>query len=380
MALIPRALQQQIINHKPPKAMVLFGPRRAGKTTLLELATASEQTNWLNGDNLADIRRLNIESADGLRTLLGQSNILVIDEAQRVPSIGLLLKRLVDINIKLEKPVQIFATGSSTFELATGVKESALGRLKETSVWPLSTQELAETRGWGSILGNLNWHMVYGMLPEICTFPEDAKDNLMSHCNSLLFKDVFTLGGIRNQSKLEHLVQYLAYNVGSVINYDNIGREIDLNKGTVAEYISLLEQCFVIKVCHSYSKNLSNELKKSKKIYFCDNGIRNAVIGDFSPIETRNDAGALWENFFFTERLKYHSIKRTYARIYFWRTRERSPREIDFIEIADNKMRAFECKLSANASAVPPSSFVQSYPDCSFTVVNPQSLMELWAE
>lgn len=155
------------------------------------------------------------------------------------------------------------------------------------------------------------------MYPEICTDPEYARDNLISHCQSLLFKDIFNLSSIRYSSKFETLVKLLAYNIGSVVNYDNLSRETGLNRPMVMEYICLLEQCFVVKVCHSYAKNLSNELKKSKKIYFCDTGIRNAVIEDFSPLASRADAGALWENFFFMERVKFHSLHRDYARIYF---------------------------------------------------------------
>lgn len=358
--------------------MVIFGPRRVGKTTLLQQADISQSATWYTGDSVSDIQALNIPSTDDLRNLLLQSDTLVIDEAQRVPDIGLLLKRLVDINATLEKPVKIYATGSSSLELASGVKESALGRIKELQMWPLSTQELAAHTSWGQVTQNIRWHLVYGMYPEICMDPESAKENLMDHCNALLFKDIFSLGGIRLSDKFEKLVQYLAYNIGALISYDSVSREVGLNKNTVADYVTLLEQCFIVKVCPSYAKNLSNELKKSKKIYFCDNGIRNAVIGNFSPLSNRPDAGALWENFVFTERLKLHSLRKDYAKIFFWRTSERHPRELDFIEVQDGNMTAIECKLSKNEVAKPGDAFLEAYPDCPIHTMSPADVKELW--
>ena len=247
-----------------------------------------------------------------------------------------------------------------------------------SKLWPLSTQELANANSWGRVTQNIHWHLVYGMYPEICMDPESAKENLMDHCNALLYKDIFSLAGIRRSDKFEKLVQFLAYNVGSLISYDSVSREVGLNKNTVADYITLLEQCFIVKVCPSYAKNLANELKKSKKIYFCANGIRNAVLGNFSPIANRSDAGALWENFVFTERLKLHSYRNDYAQIYFWRTQNPRPRELDFIEIVDGKMTAIECKLSKNEVAKPGDSFVKAYPDCEIRTVSPLDVQRLW--
>lgn len=379
MPFIKRDLLPLLQSHRPPKACVLFGPRRTGKTTLLRELSRQQNVSWFNGDNSLEVaQNLDLPTGAAIRSLLMNSKTIVIDEAQRIPGIGLLLKRLVDENEQLENPVNIFATGSSAFELAAGVKESALGRLREYNVWPLSMAELAADSSWVNALLNIDTRIVYGMYPEICTDPEYARDNLISHCQSLLFKDLFNLSSIRYSSKFETLVKVLAYNIGSVVNYDNLSRETGLSRPTVMEYIRLLEQCFVVKVCHSYAKNLSNELKKSKKIYFCDTGIRNAVIEDFSPLASRADAGALWENFFFMERVKFHSLRRDYARIYFWRTSGRQPREIDFVEVIDNKMRAFECKLSEKAKSRSHEIFTKAYPDCTVDVVSPQDLMRVW--
>lgn len=378
MPFINRDILKEILSHHPPKALVIFGPRRVGKTTVLQHASKTLSAVWYTGDSPEDIQSLNVPSTADLRTLLTQAPTIVIDEAQRVPNIGLIIKRLVDINVTLEKPVSIFVTGSSSFELSSGVKESALGRINEIQMWPFSVAELAENTNWGNVTQNIRWNLVYGMYPEICTDPENAKQNLMNHCSSLLFKDIFAIGGIRRSDKLEKLVQYLAYNIGSMISYESLAREIGINKNTVIDYITLLEQCFIVKVCGSFSRNLSNELKKSKKIYFCDNGIRNAMIGNFAPIANRSDAGALWENFVFSERLKLHSQRKDFAKMFFWRTSENKPHELDFIEVTDNKMMALECKMSAQEQARPGKAFEEAYPECQIHTVTPRDIMKVW--
>ena len=382
MDFIPRGLTQLLEQHTPPKACVLFGPRRTGKTTLLRMFANGRDVSWYDGDDRGQIASyLNLPSSADVKTLLMSSECIIIDEAQRVPDIGLLIKRLVDANNWQAKKVPIFATGSSSLELSAGVRESALGRLVELYVWPLSTAEIAATTSWGSTLQSIDTRIVYGMYPEVYTKPGEARNILIDHCRSLLFKDLFDLSGIRFSPKFESLVQFLAYNIGSVISYDGLSRETGLSKNTVIDYLRLLEQCFIIKVCPSYAKNMSNEMRKGKKVFFCDNGIRNAIIRDFSPLSTRSDAGALWENFFFMERVKYHSLKRDFVDIYFWRTTGYSRKEIDFVEVLDNvKMRAFECKLSANAKAKDAESFTKAYPDCPLDIVTPRDLMRLWQE
>lgn len=378
MDFIQRSILPEILAHKPPKALIIFGPRRVGKTTILQHVCQSLSTTWYTGDSPEDIKTLCIDSTSDLRTLLLQSPSIIIDEAQRIPSIGLLIKRLVDINVTLDNPVSIFVTGSSSFELASGVKESAMGRIRELQMWSLSSEELAKHTNWGTVTQNIRWNLVFGMYPEICANPESARENLISYCNSLLYKDVFTLAGIRLSDKFERLVQFLAYNVGSIISYDAVARKVGLNKNTVADYIRLLEQCFIVKVCSSFSRNLSNELKKSKKIYFYDNGIRNAVINNFSPLSNRQDAEALWENFVFTERLKLHSMRKDFGQIYFWRTSGNNPRELDFIEVVDGKLTAIECKLSASEKAKPGKAFKNAYPDCEIHTVSPKDIRKVW--
>ena len=380
MPYIQRELQPQITRETPPKAVVIFGARQIGKTTLLtELSQYEKSVRWFNGDLITDHRQLQFSSSTDVELTLRQADTSIIDEAQRFPNIGLILKQLVDVNVRLNLGKKIFATGSSSLELAKGVKESAVGRLVHRQMWPLSISEIAAAKGWGEISQNIERLMIYGTYPAVFTDPDHAESTLRNYCDGVLYKDLFALAGIRQNEKFMHLVKLLAYNVGSEVNYDNLARDTGLSRTTVADYLQLLEQCFIIKICPSFSRNLSNELKKGKKVYFCDNGVRNAIIGDFSPMVARpsQDGGALWENFFFMERVKLHSIRNDFTDMYFWRTTSNNPHELDFLEVKNERIRAFECKLSSSAKARP-GKFTTAYPDAPIDTVTPDDLMRLW--
>lgn len=380
MPYIQRELQPQITRETPPKAVVIFGARQIGKTTLLtELSQYEKSVRWFNGDLITDHRQLQFSSSTDVELTLRQADTIIIDEAQRFPNIGLILKQLVDVNVRLNLGKKIFATGSSSLELAKGVKESAVGRLVHRQMWPLSISEIAAAKGWGEISQNIERLMIYGTYPAVFTDPDHAESTLRNYCDGVLYKDLFALAGIRQNEKFMHLVKLLAYNVGSEVNYDNLARDTGLSRTTVADYLQLLEQCFIIKICPSFSRNLSNELKKGKKVYFCDNGVRNAIIGDFSPMVARpsQDGGALWENFFFIERVKLHSIRNDFTDMYFWRTTSNNPHELDFLEVKNERIRAFECKLSSSAKARP-GKFTTAYPDAPIDTVTPDDLMRLW--
>lgn len=380
MPYIQRELQPQITRETPPKAVVIFGARQIGKTTLLtELSQYEKSVRWFNGDLITDHRQLQFSSSTDVELTLRQADTIIIDEAQRFPNIGLILKQLVDVNVRLNLGKKIFATGSSSLELAKGVKESAVGRLVHRQMWPLSISEIAAAKGWGEISHNIERLMIYGTYPAVFTDPDHAESTLRNYCDGVLYKDLFALAGIRQNEKFMHLVKLLAYNVGSEVNYDNLARDTGLSRTTVADYLQLLEQCFIIKICPSFSRNLSNELKKGKKVYFCDNGVRNAIIGDFSPMVARpsQDGGALWENFFFMERVKLHSIRNDFTDMYFWRTTSNNPHELDFLEVKNERIRAFECKLSSSAKARP-GKFTTAYPDAPIDTVTPDDLMRLW--
>lgn len=364
---ISRLLEKTILEAPKDKAIVLFGARQIGKTTLLQTIFNGEKTRWLSGDEVDEVALLsNITSKADLQVLLSGLDVLVIDEAQRVPDIGLLLKRLFDA----QTGCRIVATGSSSLELAGGVMESAAGRLWVEYLWPISIEELANKNSWLGVVSDLPERLVFGNYPYIIREPKLAGETLKNLYESIVFKDIFALSGIRKHDKFQHLVKLLAYNIGGMISYERLGQESGLNALSVANYITLLEQCFIVKTLTSYSRNLAHELKKSKKIYFCDLGIRNAAINNFQPFSTRDagERGALWENFFVMERLKMHQYRKSGANLYFWRDKQMN--EVDLVEVMpDATMKAFECKVKESQVAAP-ISFAKKYPECSFEVAN----------
>lgn len=375
---IQRDIEDAVASATPPQAVVIIGPRRCGKTTLLKhiVKKLPEASTFYNCDLPADRNKIRFETKNDVENFLRLSPNIVIDEAQLIPNIGLMLKLLVDVNETRESPSRIFVTGSSALELADGVKESAVGRIVERRMWPFSVKEIAAHRSWGFVEENLSNFMIYGAYPAVVRNFEDAPSTLEGYTEALLFKDIFRLTDIRRSSKFVDLVSTLCYRIGSEINYDSLSRDLGLNKETVQRYITLLELCSIVKVVPSFSRNLDNELKKGKKIYFTDLGIRNALIGDFSPLSTRSDAGAIWENFFFMERVKMHDTLRDRKRIYFWRTKTNTPNELDFIEVRDQTLEAFECKLSPKAQAKPGEAFHRAYPECPIHVVTPENCLQ----
>ena len=319
--MIEREIAENVASSTPPKAVGIFGPRRAGKTTLLNQIVDIQSSRWIVGDLYSGIEALNLKTEADVAALLNSAKTIVIDEAQRIPDIGLKVNILVDRNIHKSWGTKIFLSGSSALDLASDIKESALGRIKSYRLWPLSIVELAKHDSWASVeerLGNL---MVFGMFPSIVTDPRDARESLMEYLENMLYKDIFATSIVRKPEQIMHLTKLLASQIGSEVNNDNLSREIGISKTTIVEYLDLLEQCFIIRRCPSYSSGTGSELKKGKKIYFVDNGIRNAVLEDFSTFSSRDDAGALFENFFFMEMLKYNDYEKTFTTQYFWRTK-----------------------------------------------------------
>ena len=380
--MIFHELTSRILDSTPPKAVVIYGPRQAGKTTLIKNLPNLGVVNFLNADRPRDVRQLQgLQSAGDIDVLLSSSDTIIIDEAQNVPDIGHIVKMLVDANQK----TKIFLTGSSALEFAQGVRESAVGRVVHRNLWPLSIHELANEYGWGYVQTNLDRFLVYGTYPATVTNPDTAVEQLIDLSGDLLFRDVLALQDVRSPNTLRQLLELLAYRIGQEISYDSLGREIRMHSQTVERYIDILEKCFIIKRCGSFAKNLDNEIKKGKKIYFCDVGLRNAIIDDFSPFGTREDAGHLWENFFFMERLKKHDLERSFVRQYFWRIRGKRirqssgheseySREIDLVEVRNQNMQAFECKLNPRQKDNGGKEFRSAYPNCPINVVSPENL------
>lgn len=353
------------------KVLVVLGPRQTGKTTVLNmLAEGATDVYRFNCDDYDDALRLTHRTSTELRQLAEGHKILLIDEAQRVEDIGMTLKMLADLHL----PVQIVVTGSSSLELANRINEPATGRLFEYTLYPLSTHEMVQHTSMRDEQRLLETRLVYGFYPEVVTNYADAKRILMQIANSYLYKDLLGYQGIKRPELLQKLVRALALQMGSEVSYNELGNLLGADRGTIEAYIRLLEQCFVVFRLESLSRNMRNEIKRGRKIYFYDNGIRNALINNFTPLELRTDTGALWENMMISERLKRNARMRRYAGLYFWRTVEQQ--EIDLIEEEDGRLSSFEFKWNEKKSARQPLSFARNYPDTPFQCVTPANYMD----
>jgi uncharacterized protein len=371
--LIKRAIYQQIIeNLFKGKAIIITGPRQVGKTTLLQaiMAESKSKVLYLNCDE-PDIRpMLENASSTSLNALVGNNALILIDEAQRVKNIGLTLKLLVD-NFK---EIQIIATGSSALELANEINEPLTGRKREYHLYPFSTSEMVANSSILQETRLLEQRMIYGFYPDIVNSPGEAQPNLLDLANNYLYKDVLSLQDVRKPALLERLVTALALQIGNEISYTEIGQTIGADNKTIDRYVELLEKCFVVFQLGGFSRNLRNEIKKGKKIYFYDNGIRNAIIKNFSPLSLRQDTGALWENFLVSERKKANHYANHYVNSYFWRTHQQQ--EIDMIEETGGKLYAWEFKWNEKAKVKIPASFLEAYPGSITGTVDRQNYME----
>ena len=355
------------------KAIIIMGARQVGKTTLIKqiLDHNDESIFWFNGDD-ADTRNLFEDiSATRLSSIIGNHRIVVIDEAQRITDIGIKLKLITD-----QIPnVQLIATGSSSFELANKINEPLTGRKWEYRLFPLSFAELVEETNLMEEKRMMPHRLIYGSYPEIVTHTGDEERRLRQLTDSYLYKDLLEYDKIQKSDKLVKLVQALAYQIGSEVSYNELAQLCGLDPKTVDNYITLLEQAYIVFRLGSFSRNLRNELKSSRKIYFYDNGIRNAVISNFSQIENRTDAGALFENYVVSECMKYKAYTPWYANSWFWRTT--AMQEIDYIEEKDGKIHAYEIKWNPSRKATAPLSFRNAYPDAQFSVINRDNIEEL---
>lgn len=370
MIMITRYLQSQLESLLDShKAIVLMGARQVGKSTLLQLLLANRKdVLWLNGDN-QDIQTLfTTISAERIRLLMGDKHILVIDEAQRIPNIGLQLKIIID-----QLPnVQVIATGSSSFELASKVNEPLTGRKREYKLFPLTFNEMVDHASLLEELRLIQHRLVYGYYPEVVATPGQEPIILKELTDSYLYRDILMLDKIAKSDKLVLLLKALAMQIGSQVSYNELSGLVGIDAKTIERYISILEQSYIIFRLGSFSRNLRNELKFSKKIYFWDMGIRNAIIGNFSLAETRPDIGAMWENFAIAERMKQNGYRHPFAQSYFWRTKQQT--EIDYIEESDGNLQAFEFKWNEHKSPRCPAAFSAAYPNATFSVVTPSNI------
>jgi uncharacterized protein len=371
--MISRDLLQIIqarLFHK--KAIIITGPRQSGKTTLIKmlLEKINEPFSWFNGDEPNTPQLLSNISSFELQNLIGKNRILVIDEAQRIPRIGLTLKLIIDNT----PDIQVIATGSSSFDLLNEINEPLTGRKYEYTLFPVSFSELSNQNGILKEKGMLNHRLVFGSYPEVINRPNDAIDTLKWLSDSYLYKDIFRLGTIKKPDLLVKILQSLSYQLGNEVSFNELAQTVDSDPKTVEKYIQLLEKTFVIFRLPALSRNLRNEIRKSKKIYFFDNGIRNAIINNFNPLNVRQDVGNLWENYVISERLKTSEYRRIHSNKFFWRTKQQQ--EVDYIEEREGKMWAFEFKYSIKKQPKLSKTFQKAYPNSSFGVINPDNYPE----
>lgn len=354
------------------KAIVIIGARQVGKSTLLDTVFRDQKdVMWLTGDDL-DVQELFSQmTSSRLKALLGSCKTLVIDEAQRIPDIGLRMKLVTD----LIKDVQVVITGSSSFELSSKVNEPLTGRKREFRMFPVSFAEMVRHTNLLEESRMIPHRLIYGYYPEVVSNPGQERTILKELSESFLYKDILSLDSISKPDKIVRLLKALAFQIGSLVSYNEVGQLIGLDPKTVERYVDVLEKSYIIFRLGSFSRNLRNELKTSRKIYFWDLGIRNAVIGNLAQVESRTDVGALWENYAIAERLKLNSYRGRFAQSWFWRTQQQ--KEIDYLEEEDGQLSAFEFKWNDKKSGARlPDSFAKGYPEASFQVVTPKNVDE----
>ena len=355
------------------KVLVVIGPRRVGKTSLIKKLINKLNVNVFedSGDNLDFRRIISSESLQQLSSAFNPFDIIFIDEAQRIPNIGYSVKLLID-----QFPEKkIILSGSSSLDLAGQLGEPLTGRQKKKILFPIGIIEINHQYGGIKSLQILNELLIYGSYPEVLKQNSfiDKKEYLLNLRDSYLLKDILELEELKHSEKLFDLLKLLAFQIGSEVSINELSKSLGIAKQSVERYISLLEKSYVIKRVGGFSRNLRSEVTKSSRFYFLDNGIRNAIINNFNMPENRNDMGMLWENLMITERIKKQEYLRLFSNNYFWRTYEKQ--EIDLIEERDGKLFAFEFKYG-KAKVKTPKQWINAYPDSEFKVINPNNFLE----
>jgi uncharacterized protein len=347
------------------KVIIVTGPRQVGKTTLIrEICESKGEYLFLNGDESSTQSILKNLSKTKWLSIIGKYNTVFIDEAQRIENIGLGVKIIYD-----QIPdVKVILSGSSSIDLNSKIKEPLTGRKWEFHLFPISWQEWVQHINYVNAYGDLENRLIYGMYPEVVWHDADKKEILTELSSSYLYKDLLEYDGIRNPKLLTDLLKALAFQIGNEVSYNELAQLLQVDRATIEKYIDLLEKTFVIFKLQALNNNQRNEIKNSRKIYFYDTGIRNAIIQNFNPLALRNDVGALWENFLIAERVKKNAYHHNYAFQHFWRNY--NGQEIDYIETKDGANHAFEFKWSEKRKVKMPLAFQKLYPDCSFSVVS----------
>ncbi len=337
------------------KAIIIVGARQVGKTTLIKNLLKDDDFLFFDADDPTIRKLLSSPNTEQIRVFLGDFKIVFIDEAQRIEGIGLTLKIITD----QFSDVQLFVSGSSSFDLGNKLNEPLTGRKWEYELFPISWEEFEKKEGFIKAEQQIENRLLFGFYPEVLNNKGKEREILKNLASSYLYRDILAFSEIRKPEILDNLLLALALQVGSEVNYNELAQTIGVNKITVQKYIDILEKAYVVFRLNSFSRNIRNEIKRNRKIYFYDNGIRNMIIGNFNQLDLRTDIGVLWENFLISERKKQNIYKDTFARIYFWRTKQQQ--EIDFVEEREGKIFGFEFKWKSKSKTKLPKTFVKAY-------------------
>lgn len=358
---------------QPNKVIVLLGARRVGKTELIKklVEQLNEKVLFLNGDDIESHSLLEIQSTANFKRLLGDTKFLIIDEAQEIPAIGKKLKLMVDTI----QDLKILVTGSSAFEINNQLGEPLVGRMKTINLYPIAQMEYAKNENLLQTRSTLEDRLILGSYPELShiTNREEKISYLKELVNTQLLRDIFAFEGIKKRDKIIALLQIIAFRTGSELSLESVGRDLQISKNTVEKYLDLFSKVFIIYSVSGFSRNRDNEITKMKKWYFVDNGIRNAIINTFNPLNSREDVGKLWENYLNSERMKKMSYTQNFVYDYFWRTHTKQ--EIDRIEEKNEQLAAFEYKYG-KAKAKIPTEFAKSYPEATFEIINQDNYLD----
>jgi len=371
MLFLERELSGNIISKvQPNKVVIVFGARRVGKTLLIRniLTKLDEPYLEMNGEDINVHDRLARKSVENFKQLIGTYRLLFIDEAQNIPEVGLKLKLMVD-NIE---GLRIIASGSSSFDIYKDTGEPLTGRKHTFILYPLSEREFNQVETGISKMDKLKERLIFGCYPELFHLPDrgDKMDYLNDMVSSCLLKDILVFESIKNSQKIFNLLRLIAYQTGSEVSMQELGNQLSISKNTVEKYLDLLGKVHILHKIEGFSRNLRKEITKSSRWCFLDNGIRNAVIANFNPLEARNDIGQLWENYMISERIKYLEYKRISSNNYFWRTYEQQ--EIDWVEERGGKLYGYEFKWN-ESKVKTPSQWKNNYPDAHFEVISSQN-------
>jgi predicted AAA+ superfamily ATPase len=359
----------------PNKVLILLGARRVGKTNLIKKyleSIPSESYLQLNGEDIDDANLLKERSVNNYSRLLANVKLLVIDEAQNIPEIGMILKLIVDAI----DGIKIIATGSSVFDLSNKLGEPLVGRKNTIYLFPLAQIEYSEFENYKETTQNLEERLLFGSYPELEQYPDwnDKINYIKEIINSYLLKDILIFDGIKQSNKILDLLKLIAFQVGQEVSLQELARQLGISKNTVESYLDLLSKVFVIYKVPGFSKNLRKEITKSNRWYFHDNGIRNGIIGNFTRLETRTDVGALWENYLASELVKYQNYTKKAVNNFFWRTYDQQ--ELDWLEEENGNLKGFEFKWNENRKAKIPTAFAKAYPEATFEVINKQNYLD----